>query len=190
MSALKEINTKKEFEKIYLLYYSRLKRFAKEYVVAEEDAENILQDVFLEFWEKREVLLTYTNLIAFLFTTIRNRSIDCLRRRVLEQEAARKMQETHTLTLQMNLDSLQALDEDVFSQNHIEEIITKAIDELPEKCRQVFILSKIEGVKQKEIAAKLNISVNTVESHMNTAYKKLKENLKDYYPLFFFLFIW
>ena len=185
---MKEADKDKAFEDIYIRYYTRLKRFAREYVVSEEDAENILQDVFLDFWEKRDALLSHVNLIAFLFTSIKNRSIDFLRRKVLEQEAANLIQEEYMLTLEMNLNSLQALDEHIFTQDEVEERINRAIALLPDKCREIFVKNKMEGKKRKEIAAELNISINTIETQMTIAYKKLKENLKDIYPLFLFLF--
>ena len=61
------------------------------------------------------------------------------------------------------------------------------VDSLPEKCREIFIKSKIEGKKQKDIAAELNISLKTVENQMDIAYKKIKSELKDYLPLLIFL---
>lgn len=61
------------------------------------------------------------------------------------------------------------------------------VDSLPEKCREIFIKSKIEGKKQKDIAAELNISLKTVENQMGIAYKKIKSELKDYLPLLIFL---
>lgn len=178
----------KEFERIYVRYYARMKRLAQEYVISEEDAENILQDVFMAFWEKREVLLTHVNVIAFLFTSIKNRCIDLLRRKTLEEQAAVHMKEELLLTLRMNLNSLQVLDSELFNEESVENIINRAIASLPDKCRDIFIKSKIEGKKQKDIAAELNISVNTVEAQMSIAYKKLKESLKNLYPLFLFLF--
>jgi len=187
---VREADKDTTFEDIYIRYYVRLKRFAQEYVASEEDAENVLQDVFLDFWEKREVLLSHVNLIAFLFTSVKNRCIDFLRRKMLEQEVTNLIQEEYSLTLQMNLNSLQALDEHIFTQEDVEELINKAIALLPEKCREIFIKNKIEGKKRKDIAAELNISVNTIETQMTIAYKKLKENLKGLYPLFLFLFYW
>jgi len=178
----------KEFEQVYIRYYARMKRFAREYVLSEEDAENILQDVFTNFWEKREILLTHANLIAFLFTAIKNHCLDLLRRKTLEEEAAGRMQEEISLTLRMNLNSLQTLDSKLFDEENIEIILNRAIASLPDKCREIFIKSKIEGKKQKEIANELNITVNTVETQMGIAYKKLREELKDIYPLFLFLF--
>lgn len=183
-----QYNKDKAFEQIYLRYYLPMKRFAREYVIAEEDAENILQDVFLDFWEKRETLLNYSNLIAFLFTSIKNRCINLLRRRMLEQEISDRIQEEYIRTLRINLESLEAVDMEIFQGENIQKRIDKAIDSLPPKCREIFILSKIEGKKQKDIAAELNISVHAVETQMGIAYKKLRESLKGVYPLFLFLF--
>lgn len=162
-----------------------MKRFAQEYVTSGEDAENILQDVYLSFWERRDIWLSFDNPVAFLYTTIRNRCIDFLRHKALEQETISHLQEEQILSMKMNLDSLNALDEGIFYDEKLEDIISQAIESLPERCRQIFIMNKIEGKKQKEIASELNISVHTVETQMGIAYKKLKESLKHLYPLVF-----
>ena len=88
----------------------------------------------------------------------------------------------------MKLASLELFDQSMLLEQDIERIITEAIDSLPEKCREIFIKSKIEGKKQKEIAEELNISLKTVENQMNIAYKKIRVELKDYLPLLIFLF--
>lgn len=184
---MKRLDQDKDFENIYTQYYVRMKRFAQEYVLSEEDAENILQDVFLDFWEKRDVFLDYVNVIAFLFTAIKNRSINLINRRLKESEITANMQEEYMRTLQVNLESLQSMDDEVCRQEHIEELVRNAILSLPERCREIFVKNKIEGKKQKEIAAELNISVHAVETQMGIAYKKLREQLKNVYPLFLFL---
>ena len=142
-----------DFEQIYLSYFSKMKRFAREYVLSDEDAENIVQDVFLDFWEKKELLPLPINILAYLFTSIKNRCIDFLRHKIVQKEVENKI-----------------------------------IDSLPERCREIFLKSKIEGKKQKEIAEEMNISINTVETQMGIAYKKLRNELKDYFPLFIFLY--
>ncbi len=88
----------------------------------------------------------------------------------------------------MNLNSLEAFDEDLFSEEDVEKIISRAFDSLSDKCREIFIMSKLEGKKQKQIAEELNISINTIETQMGIAYKKLRVELKDYMTLFLFLF--
>ncbi len=182
-------NTIAEFEEIYLSFYPRLKRFAQEYVINEADAENIVQDVFLDLWERKVFVLSSVNLASYLFTTIKNKCIDFLRHRMVMQNAANKMQEEYELALQMKFQSLEAFDEHIFSNTDMEAVIANAIQSLPEKCRQIFVMNKIEGKKQKTIAKELNLSIHTVESQMAIAYRKLKEILKDYQPLFIFLFI-
>ena len=177
------------FERIYKVYYPKMFAFAKQYVGSDADAENIVQDVFTELWERKE-LLTYTemNWVALLFTSIKNKCIDLLRHRIVVQEAVNRMQEEYQITLRMKLDSLEIFDQSILSEQDIEQLISDAIDSLPEKCREIFIKSKIEGKKQKEIADELNVSVKTVENQMNIAYKKIKVRLKDYLPLLIFLF--
>lgn len=176
-----------KFEDIYLSYFSKMKHFAQEYVVLEEDAENIVQDVFTELWEKREMLNMPINLIAYLFTTIKNKCLNHLRHKTVVHETANLLQEEYFITLRMNLNSLEAFDQNLFSEQDIEQIITKALNTLSPKCKEIFIMSKIEGKKQKQIAAELNISINTVETQIGIAYKKLRVELKNYLPLFIFL---
>lgn len=174
------------FEEIYVSWFSRMKYFALEYVVSEEDAENIVQDVFTELWERKEILAYDVNLVALLFTSIKNRCIDLLRHRIVVKEAVNLIQEEYQATLRMKLASLELFDQSLLSEQDIERIITEVVDSLPEKCREIFIKSKIEGKKQKDIAAELNISLKTVENQMDIAYKKIKSELKDYLPLLIF----
>lgn len=176
-----------DFEEIYVSYFSRMKCFAQEYVLSEEEAENIVQDVFTELWENKKLLTYNINLVAFLFTSIKNRCIDYLRHKIVVREVISQMQEEYQVTLKAKLASLELFDQSLLSQQDIEKIISEAINSLPEKCREIFIRSKIEGKKQKEIAVEMNLSLKTVENQMNIAYRKLKSELKDYLPLLIFL---
>ena len=182
-------NNKTKFENIYITHYSRMKRFAQEYVIREEDAENIVQDVFLDLWERSFLLSSHTNIFAYLFTAVKNRCIDFLRHKTVVYNTAQKLQDDYIKALHIKCQSLEAFDEQLFSEPDIESVIQKAIESLPEKCREIFILNKIEGKKQKAIAQELNISINTVENQMTIAYKKLKEQLKDHLPLLICIFV-
>lgn len=184
------INNKTKFEDIYVTHYSRMKSFAKEYVVCEEDSENIVQDVFLNLWEQNSLLQSHTNLFAYLFTSVRNKCIDFLRHKTIVLNTAQKLQEDYRRTLQLKLQSLEDFDEHLFSEIDIETNIQNAIESLPAKCREIFILSKFEGLKQKQIAQQLNLSINTVESQMTIAYKKLKEVLKEHVLLLIFFTVY
>ena len=166
------------FDRIYVMYYSRMLRFAKEYVVFEEDAENVVQDVFLLLWEKREVLDIRISLVSYLFSLVKNRSLDYLRHKVVAEEYKQE--------LSFKLMSLEQLNYTFSSEEDIEKVIANAIDKLPERCREIFLKSRIEGMKYREIAEELNISLKTVENQMNIAYKKIRAELKDYFPLLIF----
>ena len=184
---LKEEESDIRFRNIYISYYAKMKRFACRYVPFEEDAENIVHDVFLELLEKKDILTSHMNLLAFLFTSVKNRCIDHLRNQSVKQRTTEELTEEYNISLQMSLDSLEAFDLNLFSENDVEILLRNAINSLPEKCREIFILSKIEGEKQTVIAQKLNISINTVETQMGVAYKKLREELKNYLPVLFFI---
>lgn len=175
------------FEDVYVTYFSRMKYFAMEYVLSEEDAENIVQDVFTELWERRDLLVFNINLVAFLFTSIKNKCIDFLRHKLMAKRVMDQIQEEYQLTLNLKLASLEAFNQSVFSEEDVEKLATEIINSLPEKCREIFIKSRIEGKKHMVIAEEMNISPKTVENQMTIAYKKLRASLKDYLPLLLFL---
>lgn len=183
----KSISNHPEFSEIYLKYFPKMVRFAREYVISTEDAQNIVQDLFLNLWEHRENLEAVSNLNAFLFTLTKNRCIDYYRRTYRMDRIKESLDTIHERELHLKMEALQQFDENMFSTNEIETILDRAVENLPEKCRQVFILSRMEGMKHEEIAQQLNISVNTVQNHIVTALRKLKVELKDYLPLFLFV---
>ena len=182
-----DYNPNIDFERIYINNFARFKRFAKEYVLSEQEAENIVQDVFLSLWERRDRINGGINLQAYLFTSIKNKCVDYLRRQLTNKELKHSMEAELRRTLSLNYESLEEISDDIFSENTIEELISKSLEKLPERCRQIFIKSRIEGKKQSEIAQELNISLNTVESQMGIAYRKLRQELKNILPLLCFL---
>lgn len=172
-----------QFEKAYINYYARMIRFAQEYVIREEDAENIVHDIFTEIWEKKIDFPAQQNFSSYVFVMLKNKCIDFLRRKATEREIITQIQDEYMQLLKLKFESLEALNNKLLAEPDIDSTIQKAIESLPEKCRQIFVMNKIEGKKQKNIAEELNISINTVESQMAIAYKKLKEELKDLTPL-------
>jgi len=176
-----------DFSKIYLVYYPKLLRFAAEYVVLKEDAENIVQDLFVSLWENEYLLANAENLNAYLFKLIRNRCIDFLRVKIREKDRNEKIQESFELELKLKLDSLEEFDKQGYTEDELQKLMLDAINSLPERCRQIFTMSKIEKMKYNEIAAELNLSVNTIENQIGIALKKLKIKLKNKTPLYFFL---
>lgn len=183
------LSVKENFDSIYINNFSRLFLFAKEYVLFDEEAENIVQDIFLMLWEKREALRVDVSLTAYLFTLVKNKSIDFLRHQMVEQIYSENVKHEYNEELNVKLFALESFDHNFSSEEDIETLLRNAIDKLPERCRLIFIKSRIEGKKYKEIAEELNLSVNTVEGQISIALKKLREELKDYLPLLLFLFI-
>lgn len=185
----KGMNVRENFDAIYINNFSRLFLFAKEYVLFDEDAENIVQDVFLMLWEKKDVLRVEVSLTAYLFTLVKNKCIDQLRHNMVAQMYTESVQNEYKDEMNMKLYALESFNQNLNSDEDIEILLQQAIDKLPERCRLIFIKSRIEGKKYKEIAEELNLSVNTIEGQISIALKKLREELKDYLPLLFFIFI-
>lgn len=175
------------FSNIYLAYFPKLVRFAREYVISTEDAENIVQDLFLYLWEHQDLLESLTNLNAFLFTLAKNRCIDFYRHKVFLDSKKESLDDLREKEMRVKMEALMQFDENIFTEKEIESLLAEAIEHLPAKCRQVFILSRIEGMRYEEIAAQLDISVHTVQNHIVTAIRKLRIELKDYLPLLAFI---
>ena len=164
------LKTQKSFSDIYSIYYVRMLRFSQTYVIAEEDAENIVQDTFLYLWEHLELLEDIDHLDAFLFTLIKNRCLNFLKHQSYIQAKTCSLKADEELESQLNLYALEQFDEAVSSISEVENL-----------------LSRIEGLKYKEIAERLDISVNTVENQISIALRKLRSELKEYLPLLVFI---
>ena len=163
------------FSEMYLTYYSKLVRFAREFVILEEDAENITQDVFTDLWERRDSMDHVENMNAYLFRLVKNRCLDHLKHKIFEQKYVEVMQTSFEIELNLKLQSLDRFDgSDMSVGNDTEILVRAAINSLPKRCRDIFLLSRMEGLKYKEISERLGISVNTVECQMGIALKKLR----------------
>lgn len=170
---------------VYTAYFPKLVRFSRSYVLSPEDAENIVQDVFVYLWEHRDLCRTSPHLPAFLFTAVKNRCLDYLRKETYLQTKKKSLTDIQEKELEFKLYALQALDEKDVAMADMEKALEEAIARLPARCREIFILSRLEGVKQKEIAERLSISVHTVEGQMAIAWQKLRYELRRI--VFYFL---
>ncbi|WP_455967284.1 RNA polymerase sigma-70 factor [Bacteroides fluxus] len=181
------LKIQKSFSDIYSIYYMKMLRFSRTYVSTKEDAENIVQDTFLYLWEHLELLEEIEHPDAFLFTLIKNRCLNFLKHQSYIQAKTCPLKADEELESQLNLYALQQFDEAVSSISEVEELLKQTMQKLPERCREIFLLSRIEGLKYKEIAERLDISVNTVENQISIALRKLKSELKEYIPLLIFI---
>lgn len=159
------------FEKLFKEHFVHLCNFAQNYVSDLDDAKEIVQDVFINLWTKRETITSDKSVKSYLFTSVKNRCFNFIR--------DNKKFRSYVLDIDI-ADYEVPFENDPFSESELQTKINKTINKLPEKCRQVFKLSRVEELKYKEIADKLNISVKTVEAQMSKALKVLREELKEY----------
>jgi len=143
-------------------------KYVKEY----EASREIVQDVFMRLWEKRETIDSGKSIKAYLSAAVRNKCINYLRDHKKFNQDLLNFEELNPDLLSMPADKLVEAD--------IRNRITEATAELPEKCREIFVLSRHEQLKYQEIADRLGISVKTVETQISKALQHMRERLREY----------
>ncbi|MBD0830549.1 RNA polymerase sigma-70 factor [Aestuariibaculum sediminum] len=156
-----------KFQEIYYTLYPRLLSFSLKYVKDQFVAEEVVEDCMLYLWEKRKELQAVNNLKSYLYTMVKNRSYAYLRNNHKEIPL-----ET------VNYESISQEDQYIIEEE-AHAILLNAVEELPDKCKKVFKMSCLDGVKYKDIAQEMDISVNTVKSQRSRAIELLKRSLKD-----------
>ncbi|MBC9931083.1 RNA polymerase sigma-70 factor [Chitinophaga qingshengii] len=157
------------FARVYEHFYPLLFATARKYLGEREQAEEVVQDVFLRLWEKEFALEHAAALKSYLYRAVINQCINHLQRhRLLENhhDAIRHLQEESYLCT-------------FLEEQELRERIHYAVERLPEQCRRVFKLSRYQGLKNAEIARELELSVKTVENQMTIALRQLKAALLD-----------
>ena len=166
---------KRSFELLFRENFTALTGFARKYVKDLDTAKEITHDVFINLWEKRNEIDSGKPLHSYLFTSVRNRCLNYIRDQ-------RKFDKTEDIAENPGYSHL-AENADPVEMMELEERINLAIDSLPEKCREIFIMNRFRDLKYAEIAKELDISVKTVEAQMSRALKSLREKLAAYLPL-------
>lgn len=176
------------FKLVFKMWYEQLLHFAKEYVINEEIAKNMVQDAYLKLWEKRKKLNPESNLKSYLYTLTKNNCINYLNKIKVRQSYEKHIKNNYEELL-LNYQALSSLDFDALSFDELNELIQTTIDSLPEKCRKVFKMSRYDDLKNREIAEKLEISERTVEDHISKALSKLRTNVKKHFPSEFLMLL-
>lgn len=172
------------FDALYDRYSGKLYKFAFSILKSVEESENILQDVFLNLWEKRLNVEKDSSVKYYIFTIAYNSAISIIRKKARDAkffDYLNSLQEPYQDSSSLELE-----------YNELATTLNRIINHLPQRQKEIYILHKEEGLKYQEIAKRLNISVNTIETHMSRALKTIKENLvKSSLPamLFCFLFV-
>ncbi len=170
------------FKYFFDTYYEDLCNFVNSYLRNEPLSEDIVQGIFIYLWDNRGSLPKNCSVKSYLYTASKNRSLNQIRDTKNRNGVLEKL-----------YTCLQVISEENAEQNlelkELEEIITKAVDELPQQCRTIYQLSRNEGLSNKEIAEELGLSVKTVENQITIAVRKIKDFLQPYHYQIFILFI-
>lgn len=161
------------FEKVFHTYYKALVVYAKTILKDMDEAEDIVQQMFITIWEKRSSLEIHTSLRAMLYRSVYNA---CLNK--IKQQAVRSK---YASDAQYQLQK--AATDEQMQQKELQKSIEDALNALPEQCGKIFRMSRYDQLKYQEIADELGLSVKTVENQMGKALKIMKEHLKDYLPV-------
>ncbi|QDO95194.1 RNA polymerase sigma-70 factor [Formosa sediminum] len=158
------------YKHLYTLYYSELCNYINTLSGSMDVSQDLVQQAFIKVWHKRESFTIEHSLKKYIFRIAYNLFID------LTREHSKKNLLIEQLKYQVVNDMVESPTVDFDKMLNL--LITE-VDKLPEQCKKVFLLGKKDGLKYREIAEELNISIKTVERHMTKALKRLRENLKD-----------
>lgn len=171
----------KALEMLFSIYFHRLNDFARKVVRDDDISQDIVQEVFVKIWEKR-LEIDPTNIEAFLFKLVRNRCIDYIKHLKVVNSY---IEEIHQISKYEELYRIDFVGNEpyVLIEQELNIKIEKTIQSLPERCREVFILSRINGLKNREIAEKLNINIKNVERHLSRALQSFYKNFSEEIPI-------
>lgn len=176
---------KEAFKLLYMAYYVYLCTVSTKYVYDAEIAKEIVNDVFLNVWNIREKL-EYP-IKTYLIRSVQNRSLNYLRDNHTKEVALSELDE---YMISLNEEQIMSPQQplDFLENKEFEELVSEAINSLPEKCRNIFMQYLYKHKSYKEIAVMYNLSTSTVRGQVRIALSKLKVILGDFYPLFLILF--
>lgn len=176
------------FEYLFKSYYPRLRGYAIRFIEDEETVRDIIQECFLRFWEKR-ALLTAVSVTSLLFAMVRNGCLNYLKHLSLVEK--------YRIEYLAKIDGEERLYYADFAMDtehkllyaELQEQINIVMNQLPDRAREVFVLSRFKGLKNREIAEQLHISTTAVEKHISRALFYFSKHFKDKYPLDVYIMI-
>lgn len=164
----------KVFDFVFTYYYSGLCVFANRYLNDSDEAEDVVQDMFVKLWSNAGNLGINSSLKGFLATTVRNKCLNIIKHRKIEEKYR---------TLQCATTPEPIEEFPLYTQSELEDVFDGALKKLPPRCRQIFEKSRFEGMNNQSIADELGLSKRTVELQISNALKILREELKPLMPL-------
>lgn len=173
------MNQKDNFKERFDTYYPMLCRVASGYISDAQECEDIVQECFIAVWNNGKHNLEEKDFLAYMIRAVKNNCISFLRKQNFQVVSIDEDAE-------MSRHAAAVTDEEAI-ENPLSEQLEKILSILPPKCKEVFLLSKMHGLKYQEIAVELGISVKTIENQMGKALKLIREHIKS--SNFIFVFI-
>ncbi len=164
-------NDQQAYRELYMAFFPPLLQFASGFIKSRQSAEEIVSDVFITIWEKRNRLEHVSNLKLYLYTATRNTAINYITRH-------NKVMVTDLSELPIELQSLQYDPERMLITSEMKKMIADAINSLPSRCKLIFKLVKEDELKYREVAELLKVSIKTVETQMSIALKRIGEAIR------------
>lgn len=159
------------FRLFYDTHYPRANRFVSYFIKNHDIRDELVSDVFFNIWQNREKLPGIANFNAYFYTSIRNRALDHIRK-----SKGSVTEEPLEIGFVTNVNT----PEELLLNEELHRKVAEAIEELPERCKLIFLMAKSEGLKYREVAEILNISEKTVNAQMVIALRKLGDALLNY----------
>jgi RNA polymerase sigma-70 factor, ECF subfamily len=163
----------KIFDYLFHLYYSGLVVYAKKFISEQAAAEDIVQEIFVSLWINRKSFYISQSIKSYLFTAVKNRSIDYIRHKMVTSQVEKTLAEKMEISYS---------EDNLLIESELRSLIHAAIHKLPPVCQEIFIMNRFEGLKPAEIAEKKGISVRTVEGHIGKALRLMRVELEAYLP--------
>ena len=163
----------KAFERIFRHYYTPLYLYAFSITGQKETSEEIVQDLFYIIWKEKEKIQIKQSVKSYLYKSVKNRSLHYLEHLHVQAQYQENIGKQSSL-------STEAAPDEILEYKELEEVLKQTFKKLPERCRQIFYMHRINGKKYKEIAATLSISIKTVEADMTKAYRTLRKEVDKY----------
>ena len=166
------------FDAIFRTWYAPLVRFTARIVGDDARAEEVVQETMLVLWQRRASLVGYTSAQAWLFHAARNRALNVVRHDGMVDRVTPTLISASSAAARDDLPDADA----ALEEAEIRAAVDAAVAALPPRCREVFLLSRVDGVRQAEIAARLGISLKAVEAHITRALRELRQTLAPWLP--------
>ncbi|MCD8092850.1 MAG: RNA polymerase sigma-70 factor [Bacteroides sp.] len=180
MSNLGSLHTMNLFSRFFQENQEKFLAFAYSYLRDKAEAEGVLMESMIVLWENRDRWEENSNLHALLLTIIKNKSLNLLEHKQVRLRAEEDINSHNLRELNLRISTLEACEPDQIFDTEIQHIVQKALQEMPEQSRTIFMLSRYKNLPNRQIAEQLNISLKTVEAHITKVLRILWLELKDY----------